>query len=76
MQKYNKLKSNKRIKLNPITKKKQNVYLAVQGARRFGEKNVKSWIFAFAKVKNPEIIEVQNNYQIHKQTIYQKLIYD
>ena len=38
MQKYNKLKPNKPIKLNPITKKKQNTYLGVQGACRFGGK--------------------------------------
>ena len=50
--------------------------LGVQGACRFVEKNVKLCIFAFAKVKNQEITEVQNNYQIHKQTIYENFIYD
>ena len=39
MQKSNTLKLNKPINLNPITKQMQNLYLGVQGACRFGEKN-------------------------------------
>ena len=38
MKKSNKLKLNKPIKLNPIKKKKRNLCLGVQGARRFGGK--------------------------------------
>ena len=38
MQKSNKLKLNKPIKLNPIRKQMQNLYLGVQGASRFGGK--------------------------------------
>jgi len=53
VQKSNKLKLNKPIKLNPITKKKYNLYLGVQGACRFGEKNVKLCIFAFAGSQKP-----------------------
>ena len=40
------------------------------------KKKVKLCIFALVKVKNQEITEVQNNYQIHKQTTYEHFIYD
>ena len=53
--------------------KRSKICTLVQGAWRFGGKNVKLCIFAFAKVKNQEITKVQNNYQIHKQTIYENL---
>ena len=53
MQKSNKLKLNKPIKLNPITKKKQNLYLRVQGACRFGEKKCEVVHICICKSQNP-----------------------
>ena len=53
MQKSNKLKLNKPIKLNPITKQKQNLYLGVQGACRLGEKKCEVVNICICESQNP-----------------------